>query len=73
MSRTHRDRLNAKRKRRMVKPDWHWVTQTPSEWVRVMMTAPARREERDKITAVKKGQDDDGNWPDRKKPHIYYW
>lgn len=47
----------------------------PGYWVREMMTRPARIRCNQLLQLVKIGhRDADGvNWPDNRKPHLYYW
>jgi hypothetical protein len=52
----------------------HWAQRYPHWWDTLFHHAPARRQLRDKLRQVKKGEiEDDGNWPNHKKPHKYYW
>ena len=73
MANTHRDKLNAKRKRGQAPPDYLWLWREPSWWHRMTTTTPARQKERHLLHKVERGDDPDGHWPDRRKPHIYYW
>jgi hypothetical protein len=74
MSRTYKDIRKAKRKRKLASPDILWVWRTPSHWTHDMMIVPARAEQRQKMHEVMSGKsEDDGNWPNLKKPHVYYW
>lgn len=52
--------------------DWHWLSTTPSWWVREFMTVPQRAEVRRLTHRVMKG-DLEQTWPLPKKPHVYYW
>lgn len=81
MSRTFRDIRNAKRKRLAWK-DWPaeiqdpvgFYSREPSWWHKETTHRPARRDVFQKLHNVLSGrEEDDGNWPDHKKPHIYYW
>jgi hypothetical protein len=58
----------------MVKSDWHWLSECPWRWRHQMMTVPARAEQRQKLHEIVAGKsEDDGNFPDHRKPHVYYW
>jgi hypothetical protein len=74
MSGTFRDVRAAKRKRGLAPPDRYWAWREPSSWHHEMTHVPARAELRQKLHAVVSGKaEDDGNFPDHKKPHVYYW
>lgn len=45
----------------------------PHWWDRLHHTRPARAATRARLQQVLRGWSDDGNWPDYRKPHIYYW
>jgi len=58
----------------MAPPDDFWMWRTPWSWRHGMMIVPARAEQRQKLHEVVTGKsEDDGNFPDLKKPHVYYW
>lgn len=74
MSRTYRDTRAAKRKRDMAPPDRHWAQREPSWWHQLHTHKPARRTLSAKLhNVVTEREEDDGNWPDHRKPHVYYW
>ena len=51
-----------------------WTQRYPHWWDTLYHHAPTRRNNRDKLRKVMKGEaEDDGNWGDHKKPHKYYW
>lgn len=81
MGKTFRDIRQAKRKRLHWK-DWPrelddpkgWTAREPSWWHQETTHQPARADAKAKMHNVLSGRDeDDGNWPDHKKPHVYYW
>lgn len=58
----------------MEPPDRDWVWREPSWWHQETTHQPARRVTAEKLHNVRTGYaDDDGNWPDNRKPHVYYW
>jgi hypothetical protein len=47
---------------------------TPSNWTNLNMIRPARRESKALCQLVEKGAESENmNWPNYKKPHIYFW
>jgi hypothetical protein len=72
MSRTRRDTLNAKRKRRLVAWDWHWLSRWPRWHDDLHHTRPARRQEKALERQAEQGLEPT-DWPDHKRPHKYYW
>lgn len=47
---------------------------TPCWWTHEFMIVPARREQNQQLRLVEKGFPPDiFQWPDGKKPHVYYW
>lgn len=51
------------------------VMNEPGWWVREFVTRPARVRTRQQLRRVEIGTvDPDGaNWPDYRRPHVYYW
>jgi hypothetical protein len=46
----------------------------PGHWVHTMMTRPARIRAHQMLKLIENGRDPDlFQWPDNRKPHIYYW
>ncbi len=46
----------------------------PGWWIREFMTRPARIRSNQQLKLIENGRDPDQfQWPDGKKPHIYYW
>lgn len=64
------------KKRKVVDTEDHWMS-TPSEWTRIMMNKPQRREGSLWEREVVKCQVSDLEEVDKpsvsRKPHIYYW
>ena len=51
-----------------------YMHEAPSAWVNRMMTRPARREQARLLHHVTHGADSDGlNWPDYRRPFVYFW
>lgn len=50
-----------------------WTQRYPHWWDTMYHHAPTRRSNRDKLRRVMRGEEDDGNWRNHKKPHKYYW
>ena len=80
MSNSHRDkqRWRMKRRERITDADWvqycRWPQQEPSWWHSMTTHTPARAKERQLLHKRKRDpESEDGNWPDRRKPHLYYW
>ena len=51
---------------------WGWLRNYPGWWDTLMHHAPARRKERDRLTATLKGATVT-DWPDHKRPHSFWW
>ncbi len=50
------------------------VMNEPGRWIRQMMTRPARIRANQMLKLVENGRDPDLiQWPDNRKPHLYYW
>jgi hypothetical protein len=45
----------------------------PKAWDVDFHTRPSRAKQNQWLRLVARGVEDDGNWPDYRKPHIYYW
>jgi len=65
---------------RLLSPKYHWqqisrcCMTTPGHWVREMMTRPARIRANQMLKLIENGVDPDlFQFPDLRKPHIYYW
>jgi len=51
-----------------------WLGNWPRHWDKVFHTKPARAKAARLETGVLRGEDPDNIvWPDRRRPHIYYW
>lgn len=55
-------------KRRAFGDNWRWLRNWPKWWDKLMHHAPARRQERDMLRKL-----EEEGYPDRRKPHNYYW
>lgn len=66
--------ITPRKKKRNIDTEWHWMN-TPSWWIREMMTRPQRAEVRACIYRTLKcdNMEDAPLFPLTKKPHIYYW
>ena len=67
---------HGKIKRKYTGPDsTDWLNHTPKWWIKLYMTRPKRRRNKEVCTAIMKGKDpDDLVYPlGNRKPHIYYW
>lgn len=73
MSRTYHH--GNKAKERVFGSRWRWIHQTPSWWVREMMTKPQRARTRNLLKKVERMKDleDPPLFPLARKPHVYYW
>jgi hypothetical protein len=72
LARTHRDTLQAKRKRGLAPWDWHWLSSWPAWWDDMFHTRPSRRKESTLLHDAKRGGEPT-DWPDHRKPHKYFW
>lgn len=61
-----------KQKERHFGLNWYWYRSTPSWWNKLHHHKPKRREHRDMLRNVVKGEVEQ-TWPLDKKPHKYYW
>jgi hypothetical protein len=63
------------KKRKDVDMDWHWISNSPSWWTRLVMNRPQRRAGRVWEHEVLKQTDLENCDPPGvgHKPHIYYW
>lgn len=51
-----------------------WTWSTPAWWSRAMMIRPARASTHRELHRIVRGADPDGTeFPDYRRPHIYYW
>jgi hypothetical protein len=51
-----------------------WTFSTPAWWSRAMMIRPARAQMRGELRRITRGADPEGaEFPDYRRPHIYYW
>ncbi len=66
MSRTRHHGFQGKR--RTFGDSWRWMRNWPRWWDKLRHHAPARRQERDMLAKL-----EEENYPDRRKPHNYYW
>jgi hypothetical protein len=75
MANTHRDNINAKLKRRMIEYGrWQrWLEETPRWWRKMMNIRPSRRKQARRLNDIVAGVEDDGDWPDFRRPREYYW
>jgi hypothetical protein len=60
-----------KAKQQLFGKAWRWTSQTPRWWNRLYHHKPARRKERDRLTETLRGEEPT-DWPDHRKPHIYF-
>ena len=51
-----------------------WTWSTPAGWCYIMMIRPARARSRQELHRITRGADPEGaEFPDYRRPHIYYW
>lgn len=66
MARTYHH--GSKQKQRIFGRFWQWLRNEPKWWQKMTNHVPSRRKERDMLHRL-----EEENYPDRKKPHKYYW
>ncbi len=57
-----------KQKKRLFGRFWFWLRSEPSWWHKMKTHIPARAKEKAMLHRL-----EEENYPDRKKPHDYYW
>jgi hypothetical protein len=52
-----------------------YLMRDPGHWIHQYVTRPARARSNARLRAIERGRDPDGiaDWPDYRRPHIYYW
>lgn len=73
MSRTFHHGDRAKQKK--FGTNWHWMSNEPKWWRKIMFTRPRRSQTRAAMNEVLSSisMEDDTKFPLDKKPHNYYW
>lgn len=52
----------------------YYMHEAPGWWINCFMTRPARRKQERYLRRAANGADCDGlNWPDYRRPFVYYW
>lgn len=62
--------------RNLSKKHYKWYRYTPGWWVSEFMEKPFRSRTRNKLKQILNGRldpEDDIDWDNGRKPHVYYW